>query len=58
MIYAMSDIHGCLEAFEERLKEVDLSGKNRLVLLGDYIDYGMSSGQVLDRIYELQTCMH
>ena len=54
MIYAMSDIHGCLEAFEDRLKEVDLSGKNRLVLLGDYIDYGTSSAQVLERIYELQ----
>ena len=54
MIYAMSDIHGSLEAFEERLKEVDLSGKNRLVLLGDYIDYGTSSAQVLERIYELQ----
>ena len=37
--YMMSDIHGFLEAFEVALKKTDLSGKNQLILLGDYIDY-------------------
>ena len=54
MIYAMSDIHGCIEELKEQMKYVDLSGNNRLILLGDYIDYGHSSGQVLRYIYDLQ----
>jgi len=33
IIYAMSDIHGCLDAFEYALSLVDLSGDNKLVLL-------------------------
>jgi serine/threonine protein phosphatase 1 len=37
-IYAMSDIHGEIQAFREALAFVDLKNKeNRLVLLGDYI---------------------
>lgn len=36
-IYAMSDIHGCYDAFLDALELVDLSGDNKLVLLGDYI---------------------
>jgi serine/threonine protein phosphatase 1 len=54
MIYAMSDIHGCLEELKEQMKYVDLSGNNRLIFLGDYIDYGPDSGQVLRYIYNLQ----
>lgn len=54
MIYAMSDIHGCLEAFEAALKLVDLSGDNKLLLLGDYINGGEDNYGVLDRIIGLQ----
>lgn len=54
MIYAMSDIHGCLNALREKLVHVDLSGDNKMIFLGDYIDYGPQSGQVLRFIYELQ----
>ena len=43
--YMMSDIHGFLEAFEAALKKTDLSGKNQLILLGDYIDYGQMAGR-------------
>ena len=36
MIYAMSDIHGCLDAFEKSLSAVDLSdGTSKLVLCGE-----------------------
>ena len=52
-IYAMSDIHGCLDAFEDSLSLVDLSGDNKLVLLGDYI-HGPDSFGVLDKIMRLQ----
>lgn len=41
MIYAISDIHGCLDEFEEALAGVDLSEVgSRLVLLGECCDRG------------------
>ena len=52
-VYAMSDIHGYLQEFETALANIDLSGENILVLLGDYI-HGPESYKVLDRIIELQ----
>lgn len=54
MIYVMSDIHGFADIFQKNLEWIDLSGKNRLVLLGDYIDYGPESGRVLRLIFEMQ----
>ncbi len=54
MIYAMSDIHGCIEDLREQMKQVKLTGDNRIVFLGDYIDYGRSSFQVLQFIWDLQ----
>lgn len=54
-IYAMSDIHGCLQAFDEALELVDLSKPDtKLVLLGDYIHGGQDNYGVLDRIMELE----
>lgn len=54
MIYAMSDIHGCIEELKKKMDQVDLGGDNRIIFLGDYIDYGDSSCQVLQYIRELQ----
>ena len=54
MIYAMSDIHGCIEDIHKQMEQVDLSEDNRIVFLGDYIDYGNSSYQVLQYIWDLQ----
>lgn len=54
MLYAMSDIHGCADILQSNLAQVDLAGDNRLILLGDYIDYGPKSGQALRCIYDLQ----
>lgn len=53
-IYAMSDIHGCLQEFEAALKTIDLSGDNKLILLGDYIHSGEDSYGVLKKIIYLQ----
>ena len=53
-IYAMSDIHGCINAFEHALSLVDLSGDNRLVLCGDYVHGGTDSYKVIDRVMEMQ----
>ena len=53
-IYAMSDIHGCIEELKKQMEFVDLSENNCIVFLGDYIDYGDSSCQVLQYLWELQ----
>lgn len=52
-IYTMSDIHGCLAAFEYALSLVDLSGSKKLVLLGDYV-HGPDSYGVLEKIIQMQ----
>lgn len=53
-IYAMSDIHGCLQEFEAALELINLSGDNKLILLGDYVHSGADSYGVLDKIMKLQ----
>ena len=54
MIYAMSDIHGCMDELEKQMEYIELEGDNRMVFLGDYIDYGRKSCQVLEFIKALQ----
>ena len=54
-IYAISDIHGYLDEFIDALNKIDLSDKqSRLILLGDYIDNGSQSFQVISKIIELE----
>lgn len=53
-IYAMSDIHGYYEIMERNIEKINLEDKdNKLVLCGDYIDYGFDSCKVLYRIKDL-----
>ena len=55
MIYAMSDIHGCLAPLNTALETVDLrDGRSKLILLGDYCDRGPDSLQVFETIMRLQ----
>ena len=54
-IYAMSDIHGCLDAFKASLSIVDLDAEDsKLILLGDYCDRGPDSLGVFDLVMDLQ----
>ena len=54
-IFAMSDIHGCLDAFLDVLSIVDLEDKNNmLVLCGDYIHGGGDSYGVVEKIMGLK----
>ena len=53
-IYCMSDIHGYKTAFEKALSLIDLSGDNKLILLGDYVHEGPASYEVLKMVYELE----
>lgn len=50
----ISDIHGCIEEFNELLKKVQYSkNTDRLILLGDLIDRGPDSVAVVSRAREL-----
>ena len=54
MLFAMSDIHGCFDEFINRIHDLnDLetvkAGKDKLILLGDYIDRGPESYKVLQK---------
>lgn len=48
--FAISDIHGNNELFRKALKQVGLKKTDRLILLGDLIDRGHESKEVLDTV--------
>lgn len=50
---AFGDIHGCLKAFETLLDIVAPTADDLLVLLGDYVDRGPDSCQVIQRVIDL-----
>ena len=47
------DIHGCYNTFIELLNQINLKRDDSLFLLGDYINRGKKSKEVLDEIIEL-----
>lgn len=52
-IYAVGDVHGCLAQLQalERLIAADATpGPNLIVMLGDYVDRGPASPEVLDHL--------
>ncbi|MFC6292263.1 serine/threonine protein phosphatase [Macrococcus epidermidis] len=54
-LYAISDIHGHYQEFLEALDKIDLSvPDNKLLLLGDYIDNGSQSLEVIEKIISLE----
>jgi serine/threonine protein phosphatase 1 len=54
-IFAIGDIHGCFDAFRELVEnKLNLQRTDKLVLLGDYIDRGSQTRQVIDYILKLQ----
>jgi len=52
--YVIADIHGCFKTFKALLKKINLQSADQLFLLGDYIDRGASSCEVVDYIIDLQ----
>jgi len=52
--FAISDIHGCAATFKALLAKIEFSKEDTLYLLGDYIDRGPDSREVIDHIWELQ----
>jgi serine/threonine protein phosphatase 1 len=51
---AIGDIHGCLTAFESLLSTIDVRADDTLVTLGDYVDRGPGSKEVLEKLMALQ----
>jgi serine/threonine protein phosphatase 1 len=52
-LFAVGDIHGCATALEVILAEIDLRPGDKLVSLGDYLNKGPQTCQVLDRLLQL-----
>ncbi len=54
-IFAIGDIHGCLDALEKLLKILPIKwGKDLVVFLGDYIDRGPDPKGVIEKVIELK----
>ncbi|HEY4788168.1 MAG TPA: metallophosphoesterase family protein [Bacteroidales bacterium] len=54
-LIAIGDIHGCFDALKSLIEhKIGLTKNDRLVLLGDYIDRGKQSKEVVDFIIDLQ----
>jgi serine/threonine protein phosphatase 1 len=54
-LFAISDIHGCFKTFHELVvSRISLKKSDKLVLLGDYIDRGPYSKEVIDFIIDLR----
>ena len=53
-LFAISDIHGCFKPFYELVvNTIKFSESDQLILLGDYIDRGEQSREVIDFIIDL-----
>jgi serine/threonine protein phosphatase 1 len=52
--FAISDIHGCSKTFDALLKQLNLNKSDQLFLLGDFINRGGNSLEVIKTILSLQ----
>jgi serine/threonine protein phosphatase 1 len=53
-LIAVGDVHGCIHALDAVLDAIAPARNDELVFLGDMVDHGRNSKEVLDRILELQ----
>ena len=53
-LIAISDIHGCLQTFLALLKQIALTKNDHLVIIGDYVDRGPQTKQLIDHILYLK----
>jgi predicted phosphodiesterase len=51
-IFAIGDVHGCVEELEELLGMLPLKDDSTVIMLGDYIDRGPYSRRVLETLME------
>jgi serine/threonine protein phosphatase 1 len=55
--WVIPDIHGCIKTLRSLINSLSLSSDDRLFFLGDYVNKGPSSDQVLDYLMELKKNM-
>lgn len=53
--FAIGDIHGGLKALQQVLERAQITSKDKLIFLGDYVDGWSQSPQVLDFLIQLKT---
>ena len=53
-LIAIGDVHGCVHALDAVLESIDPTSDDRIVFLGDMIDQGKESREVLERIIALK----
>ncbi len=54
-IFAVGYIHGCFRSFKTLIEDkIRFNSSDKLILLGDYIDRGTESKEVIDYILRLQ----
>lgn len=51
--FAIGDIHGCHTALQTLLADLDLQVHDEVIFLGDYVDRGLESKQVIDTVLAL-----
>ena len=53
--YVIGDIHGCAKALRSMIEAIEPQAGDELVFLGDYIDRGPNSRDVIEQLIELQS---
>ncbi|EGF24208.1 metallophosphoesterase family protein [Rhodopirellula baltica] len=53
--YVIGDVHGCAKALRSMIQELAPTADDELIFLGDYIDRGPDSRDVIDQLIELQS---
>jgi len=54
-LLAIGDLHGCINEFRTLIEQkIQITRNDKLILLGDYIDRGTHSKEVIDLIIELK----
>ncbi len=53
MLFAIGDIHGCADELRQLINQLPRSSESTLVFLGDYIDRGPASRDVIETLLEL-----
>lgn len=54
-IFAIGDIHGCFDKLKELMDKIDIDMENdRLLFIGDYIDRGSQSFEVVEYLIDLK----
>ncbi|HYL81718.1 MAG TPA: metallophosphoesterase family protein [Candidatus Acidoferrum sp.] len=51
--YVIGDIHGCLQSLERLLHKIKPRPEDRVIFIGDYIDRGPHSREVVDLLLQL-----